>query len=176
METALLKTTFWDDDTVYQLNIDTKLLYLFLNSAPERNTTRFYKLPDRLISAHIGLSDSALRLCKSQLEDLKLVFFKDGWVILGDSSYVKPSRGKGSDFCYQQDVDKVPVHIKEFALFYGLNFELSTGKSSRVAQELNNNTNDNSSEVIHREDKWAAYKCDEVFEEASNGDVRFKRS
>lgn len=183
MKTALIKTSFWDDDIIYQLNIDTKLLYIFLNTAPERNTTRFYKLPDRLISAHIGISDSALRLCKEQLEEKELVFFKEGWVILGESSYVKPATGKLTYSIYQQDVDNVPEYIKQFALEKNLTFELSTEKSSGVAQEYNNkdNNKDNVQDLKSRfsqdkpSDAWRIAKCDDVWEETDNGDVKFKR-
>lgn len=141
MKTALIKTSFWDDDQIYNLNIDTKMLYIFLFTAPPRNTTRFYKMSDRLIAAHIGLTDHALRLCKKQLEDDGLVFFTDGWIILGESSYVKPSTGKLSQTIYQQDVDNVPGHIKQFALDRNLNFELSTEKTSGAALEYKDKDN-----------------------------------
>jgi hypothetical protein len=135
MKTALIKTSFWDDDIIYELNIDTKLLYLFLNTAPERNTTRFYKLPDRLISAHVGISDNALKLCKSQLEEKELVFFVDGWVVLGDSSYVQPAKGKQTRAIYRQDIQNIPAHIKQLALDRSLDFELSTEDSSGATPE-----------------------------------------
>lgn len=131
MKTAIVKTQIWKDNTVYKLNIDTKLLYLFLTTSPERNTTRFFLCPDRLIAPYIGLSDKALELCKSQLEELSLVFFFDDWVIIGDTSYVQPSRGKLTEVIYEKDLRDIPQEVKDFAK----EKKLSTEKSSRVAQE-----------------------------------------
>lgn len=174
MKTALLKTSFWDDDTVYQLNLDTKLLYLFLNTAPERNTTRFYKLPDRLISAHIGISDNALALCKSQLEDKHLVFFKDGWIILGDSGYAKPATGKLTMSIYPQDLENVPEYIRQFALDRNLNFELSTSKSSGVAQEYSNSNKDKHKQK-KPDDNWRVAQCDDVWDVTAQGEAIRKK-
>lgn len=177
MKTAIIKTSFWEDDKVFQLNVDTKLLYLFLLTAPQRNTTRFYMLTDRLISAYVGLSDRALDLCKKQLQDSEMVFFVDGWVVLGDGVYVKPNRGKLTMTIYPQDMENVPEKIRQFALDRNLNFELSTEKTSGVAQEYIYNNKDKTNVVKIKTDTHHGIDYDttsEVFEFLDNGDVKFK--
>jgi len=160
MKTAIVKTAIWKDDKIYRLNIDTKILYLFLSSSPDRNTTRFYVCNDRLISAYVGISDKALELCKSQLTELGLVFFFNGWVILGDDSYVQPYRGKLSQAIHSKDLDEVPLDVKAFAQKQGL--KLSTGKSSRAALEYKDINKDNEDE-------------NEVWDVNEKGDAVWKR-
>ena len=111
MKTALIQTSFWKDTKIFQLNIDTKLLYLFYSSNPERNTTRYYLCPDRLTSVLVGISNEALAVCKRQLQELKLLFFHEDWVCLGDETYVKPSRGKLTQKIHEQDLLNVPSEI-----------------------------------------------------------------
>lgn len=146
MKTALVQTEFWKDEEVFQLNIDTKLLYLYLMTSPERNCTRFYRCPDRLISVYVGLSNEALEVCKKQLELSGLIYFKNGWVVIGNQSYVKPTKGKLSQKLLQEDLDKVPDEIMDFALSLNLD-------CSGAAQEYKDNNNNNNKDNNKAKDK-----------------------
>ena len=82
MKTALIKTDIWDDDTFYEMNIDTKLIYLLLLTSPERGVGRIFKMSDRLISARSGLNHQQIVVCKKQLQETGVVFFKDNYILL----------------------------------------------------------------------------------------------
>lgn len=113
MKTAILKTNLWDDDTFYELNIDTKLLYLLLMSAPERGVSDVYAVSDRILSARSGLNENQLRLCKSQLEEKQLVMFKQKYIWLRGPAYVLPKKGRFTDEALMREAEDLPVEIRQ---------------------------------------------------------------
>lgn len=176
MKTALIQTEIWKSETIFRLNIDTKLLYLHLTTSPERNTTRYFRQQDRFTGLYIGLTEKALEVCKAQLEDLDLIFFREDWVILGDQGYVRPTKGKLSQKLYFEDLERVPGRIKAFARNKGL---VDSGATPEHPQEYNNNNNNKEElKVIHSEDqkvdRWRKADCDQIWEETEAGDVIFK--
>lgn len=111
MKTAILKTNLWDDDEFYELNIDTKLLYLLLMSAPERGVSDIYSVSDRILSARSGLADKQLSLCKKQLEERGLVMFSGKFVKLAGSAYVLPKKGRFTEQALEREYDEVPDDV-----------------------------------------------------------------
>lgn len=111
MKTAILKTTIWDDDDFYELNIDTKLLYLLLLSSPERGVSNVYKVNDRILSARSGLNINQLLICKKQLEEKNLVIFYDKYVKLSDMAYVKPTTGNFTKVSLCRELQEIPLEI-----------------------------------------------------------------
>jgi hypothetical protein len=53
-------------------------------------------------------------LVKKQLEEAELVYFKDEWVILGDTSYVGPAKGRLTLTIYNQDLDSIPIDVLNY--------------------------------------------------------------
>jgi len=113
MKTAILKTNLWDDDTFYELNIDTKLLYLLLSSSPERGVSDVYAVSDRILSARSGLTETQLRICKVQLEEKGLVSFSGKYIHLKGSSYVLPKKGRFTDDALIREYEELPEEIIE---------------------------------------------------------------
>ena len=114
MKTAIFNTDFWKDDKVFSLNSDTRLLYLCLITNPERTTTPAYKCSDRLVSAYTGYTKELLVICKKQLEKKGLIFFVDDYIVIGNSAYIKPTKGKLTEELYKKEFDKLPIKIKDF--------------------------------------------------------------
>lgn len=109
MKTALIKTELWDDDTFYEMNIDTKLIYLLLLTSPERGVGRIFKMSDRLISARSGLNQHQITTCKKQLEQTGVVFFKDNYILLAkESSFIQPVKGRLTEKVLQKEVKELP--------------------------------------------------------------------
>lgn len=111
MKTAILKTNLWDDDDFYELNIDTKLLYLLLLSSPERGVSNVYKINDRILSARSGLNIGQLNICKKQLEEHSLVLFYDKYLKLTDFAYVNPTKGNFTKVSLERELKEVPVEV-----------------------------------------------------------------
>lgn len=114
MKTAIVKTEIWKDKKLRGLNIDTKLVYLCLITNPDRNTTRFFKLDEDYLCLQSGIDHRQLKLVKKQLEEAELVYFKDDWVILGDTSYVGPAKGRLTLTIYNQDIESIPDEVLNY--------------------------------------------------------------
>lgn len=113
MKTAILKTSLWDDDSFYELNIDTKLLYLLLMSAPERGVSDVYAVSDRILSVRSGLNEQQLRVCKKQLEEKELVSFNGKYIWLKGSAYVLPKKGRFTDDALVREAEELPEEIRD---------------------------------------------------------------
>ncbi len=123
MKTALIKSTLWNDDSFYELNIDTKLLYLLILSSPERGVSHIYKTNDRLLSAQSGLTIDQIRICKTQLQDRGLILFKDGYICLSQGSYIAPKKGRFTDQAIQRELQSIPEDVVIFFTAQGVNNE-----------------------------------------------------
>ena len=113
MKTAILKTNLWDDDEFYELNMDTKLLYLLLMSAPERGVSDIYAVSDRILSARSGLNDKQLAVCKNQLQGKGLVLFSGKFIKLSGSAYVMPKKGRFTEQALEREASEVPGSVIE---------------------------------------------------------------
>lgn len=133
MKTAMIKTTIWKDDNFCQMPIDTQYLFLYLSTSPERNTTRFYQQRENVIASYVGMIPDVFRECMKQLSDKGFAYYLDGWVIIGNDSYVQPSKGKDTYNLYAKDYSKVPAHVIDYA-------EKMIPNSSRAAQECISNS------------------------------------
>jgi len=127
MKTAILKTNLWDDDDFFELNIDTKLLYLLLMSAPERGVSDIYKVSNRILSARSGLSSDQLEICKKQLAEKGLVSFDKSYIKLIGSAYVLPKKGRFTEQALTREYEEVPKETLDYF-------------NSSLIVEYNNNT------------------------------------
>lgn len=149
MKTALIKTNIWDDDLFYDLNIDTKIIYLLLLTSPERGVGRTFKMTDRIITARSGLNQKQISICKSQLQELGVAFFFDGWVNLTDkSSFVQPVKGKLTEITLARELKDIPVEVSEH--FYNLTEVISpvTDQSVTIVTPVHDNVNDDDEDNV----------------------------
>lgn len=158
MKTALIKTDIWDDDTFYEMNIDTKLIYLLLLTSPERGVGRIFKMSDRLISARSGLNQQQISVCKKQLQDIGVVFFKDNYILLAkESSFIQPVKGRLTEKVLQKEVKELPdLIISHFASLTDINDYVSYRNGTGTVQELDNDNDidiDNDSDSGYRKFK-----------------------
>lgn len=115
MKAALIKTSIWDDDTFYELNLDTKLVYLCLLTSPERGVGRIFKMSDRLISTRSGLNQQQVVVCKKQLEENGLAFFKDGYILFAEeSSFIQPVKGRLTEKVLLKEIKELPEKIMNY--------------------------------------------------------------
>lgn len=138
MKTAILKTNLWDDDTFYELNIDTKLLYLLLSSSPERGVSDIYMVSDRILSARSGLSIDQLRICKKQLIEKGLAEFSGKYIHLKGCSYVLPKKGRFTEEALTREYEELPKEIVDI-----FNSSLIVEHYNSTLYKDNNNNIDN---------------------------------
>lgn len=113
MKTAIIKTTFWDDEEFETLNIDSKILYFYLLANPTRTLHKIIKLNDKVCSAHTGLSTDQIKIAKIGLIEKKLVVFKDRYYILL-KDYVEAKKGRFTQNVIDREDKEIPKDIKDF--------------------------------------------------------------
>jgi len=168
MKTAMIKTNLWDDDEFYELNIDTKIVYLLLLTSPERGVGRIYKMSDRILSARSGLNLDQVKICKKQLTSKKLVNFHDGWIQLAEaSSFVQPVKGKLTAITLEREIADIPDTVLEKFL---LTDEISPVKDLSVSSEtrvlVNDHVHDSDNDTVLVNDKQVFGKpeINEIFD------------
>ena len=150
LKTAMIKTNLWDDDEFYELNIDTKIVYLLLLTSPERGVGRIYKMSDRILSARSGLNIDQINICKKQLAKKKLVNFFEGWVQLTESSsFVQPVKGKLTVITLERELADIPENVLDKFL---LTDEISPVKDMSVSGETHVHDNDNDHDSVNDTD------------------------
>lgn len=113
MRTAIFNSNFWKDESVYELSIDARMLYLCLITNPEKNTTPAFKIADRLLTAYTGFNSTQLEVARKMLITKKLIEIIDGYYIVTSQEFVEPRKGKLSDTLYERDVQKLPTKVQE---------------------------------------------------------------
>lgn len=112
MKTRIISTEIWDDDSVFRLNIDTKLLYLILLTNPYIGQSRFYKINDRQLSTFSGLNIEQIQKCKKDLEDANMVFFKDNYVCITGYGFIECFyKGERNEIAKQKELNLIPKNI-----------------------------------------------------------------
>lgn len=112
MKTRVISTEIWDEEKVFCLNIDTKLLYLVLLTNPYIGQSRFYKINDRQLSTFSGLNVEQIQKCKKDLEESKMVFFKEGYVCVTGYGFVECFyKGSKNEIAKQRELEKIPQDV-----------------------------------------------------------------
>lgn len=113
MKTAIIKTDFWLDDDIFELNSDTRLLYLCLLTNPSRDLLPAFKCSDRILSAYTGYSRDLIEVCRRQLIAAEKIIFIKGYYIFCEQDFVKPSTGRDSLKIYERDWNKLPLEVQD---------------------------------------------------------------
>lgn len=144
MKTAIIKTGFWQDDEVFELNSDTRLLYLCLLTNPQRDLLPAFRVSDRMLSAYTGYSRDLIDICRRQLIESGRVLYQEGYYIFTKQDYVKPSAGRDTIKIYEREYDKLPDSVKTIIESNTLvdSTCTSTGTSSGTSTGHNNNNKD----------------------------------
>lgn len=150
MKTRIISTEIWDDDNVFRLNIDTKLLYLILLTNPYIGQSRFYKINDRQLSTFSGLNIEQIQKCKKDLEDANMVFFKDNYVCITGYGFIECFyKGERNEKAKQKELNLIPKDI--FSYFKDKLDTLSIPYQYPIDTTINNKSEiiNNKSEIIN---------------------------
>ncbi len=134
MKTAILKTEFWQDDSVFELNSDTRLVYLCLLTNPQRDVCPAFKCSDRMLSAYTGYSVDLIRICRQQLVDSGKINYIDDYYIFTKQDFVQPSRGRDSNKILERYLKELPPKVQSLIEKQGLIIpSISTGGSTSTS-------------------------------------------
>lgn len=140
MRTTLINTTFWREGDVDYLHLDSKLLYLFMLTNPDKGLANIYHFKPKVISAYCGLSVDQISVAINQLKELGYVDVFEGFYILL-KGHEMPKKGRFTKQTIEKDKELVPEKVLEH---FNL---LEIDNSSGVAPEHNNNNKDNTNTI-----------------------------
>lgn len=117
MKTRIIQTRFWDDEFVSNLEIDAKLIFLYLITNDSIGMTGIYEKPKRYIAFHCGISEQ--RLVKI-LESLReKIIYDNGWVvILNAVKYNNYASNPAQRKAYMKEYNALPERLKEYAPYF----------------------------------------------------------
>jgi len=110
MRTTLINTTFWKEDTIDLLHLDSKLLYLYMLTNPEKGLANIYHYKPKVISAYSGLSTEQVEVAVKQLIDLGYVNIFDGFYILA-KGHEMAKKGRFTDKTVEKEKELIPEHV-----------------------------------------------------------------
>lgn len=126
MKTRIIHTKFWQDSFVCELDLKTKLTFLYLLTNSHIGLTGIYELPDRFILFDVGISEEELKEIKKTLSEADKVYFIDGYVAIKNAQkYNDYSKGsKNQVEAFNRELKLLPEKVKKYLLEKG--FEVLT--------------------------------------------------
>lgn len=77
-----IKDNFWEDEELLDADKNTKYLLLYLITNPSVNLSGIYKISERKMEFHTSMTLEEVRESLKRLEELKKVFYFDGWIFI----------------------------------------------------------------------------------------------
>ena len=140
MRTTLINTTFWKEETIDELHLDSKLLYLYMLTNPEKGLANIYHYKPKVISAYSGLSPEQVDISLKQLVLLGYVDVFEGFYVLL-KGHEMPKKGRFTEKTMDKEKELVPEHVLD-------HFNLLINQSSSgVAPEHKDNNKDNTNNI-----------------------------
>lgn len=113
MKTAIIKTTFWDDECFEKLHLDSKIVYFYLMANPTRTLHKIIKLNPKIAQAHTGLHNDQFNTAIKQLVELGLIIVKDRYYILA-KDFVEAKKGRYTEQAIIREENELPTDIIHF--------------------------------------------------------------
>lgn len=111
-----MKTGFWQDDDVFELNSDTRLLYLCLLTNPQREILPAFRCSDRMLSAYTGYNKDLIDVCRKQLIASGRIIYAEAddkqYYIMTKQDFVQPHAGRWTEQAYRREFSKLPEKIQ----------------------------------------------------------------
>lgn len=124
MKTAIIKTNLWDDDSFFEMGLDSKLVLFYLLSHPGRGIAPIYKFSARMAVASLGLTVEQIQYAMKQLASANMIEYHKGYVYLGKSTYIVPKKGRFTESSLRKEISEIPIDILDYFKIEHPNFEL----------------------------------------------------
>lgn len=82
MKTTIIRTDIWKDDELFNLHLDSKYLYLYILSSPERGNSHLYPWSKRLASTYTGITEKQIETALSELVESGFVQVYGGYIAI----------------------------------------------------------------------------------------------
>ena len=131
MKTRIIQTRFWDDNFIYESDIYTQHLYIYLLTSQYVNISGIFQLPEGKIKTEAKLTDKQFEDSKQILSKNKKVFFKDGWVYVRNAEKNNNyRRSPSNETAYQRELAVIPANLLEY--FHSLDSSVDNSVDNSV--------------------------------------------
>lgn len=115
MKTRIVYPQMWLDEKFAECKQSTKLLFLYLITNNYLGLSPYTHLNDRQIMFDTGLNSVQLEEGKRELEQLRWVYFKDGWLFHNHTcAYIDYVRNERVEQAKEAEVKQVPLDIAQY--------------------------------------------------------------
>ena len=111
MKTAIIDTSFWDDDDFMDLTIEEKTVFFFLISNPIRTMCPLTKLNIRTCAFRTDLTTKEVEKSLQILHEKNLIEFFDGFYFI--NNFVIPQKNRYAKKINITTLEKIPVETRE---------------------------------------------------------------
>lgn len=155
----------WLDEKFAVCKQSTKLLFLYLITNVHLSLSRYTHLNDRQIMFDTGLNSVQLEESKKELEQLRWIFFKDGWYFHNHKcAYIDYVRNEKVATAKEGEINQVPSELAHYFNEICLNgVETPLEHRSNLnhkPETINNNINNNleSVKTFKKVEKYSSIK------------------
>lgn len=110
MKTTILRTDLWKDEELYKLNMDSKFLYLYVLSNPERGNSRIFMFNKREASLWTGMTVDQIETAFVGLVDRGFVSIYNGYIAILKEHF-SVTKNRYSDEQEAKDLQEMPEDI-----------------------------------------------------------------
>jgi hypothetical protein len=115
MKTRVIQTSIWRDILDEPMNIDTKLLYMYLLTNEHIGQTDYLKVIESEVSFYTGLDQKQIKFCLKQLEDVGLIRIYSNWVMFTNGAYIQSYyKGKKNEKAQKKELSAIPNDVLKF--------------------------------------------------------------
>ena len=112
MKTAIVKTTFWEEESFAEMNIDTKLVYFYLLTNPKREIINVMRINRKVMSAHSGLTVEQINVCLNQLVSQNYIVMFESYISLV-KDHVQAKSGRFTQAAIYRELSTIPQVVKD---------------------------------------------------------------
>lgn len=114
MKTRVIQTSIWRDILDQPMNIDTKLLYMYLLTNEHVGQTDFLKVIESEVSFYTGLDQKQIKFCLRQLEEVSLIKIYRDWIMFTEGGYIQSYyKGKKNEIAKKNELSAIPGDVLE---------------------------------------------------------------
>jgi len=117
MKTRIIQTRFWDDEFVSELDVESKLVFIYLLTNEAIGLTGIYERPKKFIAFYCGLS---VQQVEKALTDISSkILYIDGWVVIKNAiKYNNYASNSKQRTAYMNEWNRLPEHIQKYAPYF----------------------------------------------------------
>lgn len=113
MKTTIIRTDIWKDDELFNLHLDSKYLYLYILSSPERGNSYLYPWSKRLASTYTGITEKQIETALSELVESGFVQVYNGYIAI-IKEHFSVTRNRYSQQAEEEMLEKLPKDVYAF--------------------------------------------------------------